>query len=298
MTAPTSPPFDPAQHPRRLNLGCGFDHRDGYLNVDFQDRHEPDLVADVRQLSMLPTGGYTELLAIDVLEHLPRSATPACLDEWARLLEPGGHIELQVPDVVACGRLLCARDTVAAHQQLIHQLWGTQAYTGDFHLAGFTDLLLVSELSRAGFHRIHLETRDGWMLVATAEKIGDVAADPLAVGWVGGFYGREGDAKSWWRWCDDGAELLVFNTSDRPIEVSVGFGVSRPDGRKIDVDVRAGRTADRIRAGRSPAQWSQVISVAPGPLRVRLSSADPPMDVSSDPRRLVFHLDRPGVELL
>ena len=55
-----------SQLPRRLNLGCGFDHRDGYLNVDIKPEHEPDLLADIRDLSELPAGHFDEIVAIDV----------------------------------------------------------------------------------------------------------------------------------------------------------------------------------------------------------------------------------------
>jgi hypothetical protein len=50
--------FDPAKFPKRVNLGCGFDHRPGFLNVDIHDFHHPDLLADVTQLDMLPSGQY------------------------------------------------------------------------------------------------------------------------------------------------------------------------------------------------------------------------------------------------
>ena len=39
----------------RVNLGCGYDKRPGYLNVDLHGFHDPDLVGDVRSLPELPT---------------------------------------------------------------------------------------------------------------------------------------------------------------------------------------------------------------------------------------------------
>lgn len=33
--------------PRKLNLGCGFDHLQVYVNVDLNDFHNPNLVADI-----------------------------------------------------------------------------------------------------------------------------------------------------------------------------------------------------------------------------------------------------------
>src|SRR5436853_7490297 len=92
--------FDARSAPRRLNLGCGWDHRAGYVNVDFHAYHKPDLVADVRKLGFLPAGHYDEIVAQDVLEHLPRRQTLAVLRHWNRLLRKGGTLELRVPNVV------------------------------------------------------------------------------------------------------------------------------------------------------------------------------------------------------
>lgn len=291
-------PFDASSSPPRLNLGCGFDLREGYLNVDFQDHHHPDLVADVRRLPMLQTGFYDELLAIDVLEHLPRSDTATCLDEWHRLLRPGGRIEVQTPDVVACGRLLRRQDTVADHQQLIHQLWGTQAYTGDFHLAGFTDLVLIAALTESGFHHTRIEARDGWMLVATAEKRGDEAPDPLAIGWVTGFYAPETGPDTWWRWADGAAELLLFNTAAEAIDARVAFDVSRPDGRTIELDIDVGTATDKLTVGSAPEHWERVVRIEPGPRRLQFTSDAEPLDAPGDPRRLMVFLGRPEIMLL
>jgi hypothetical protein len=59
--------------------------------------HKPDPVADITDLHMLAVEGYVEIVAQDVLEHLPRTATLGVLQEWARLPAPGGRMWLRVP---------------------------------------------------------------------------------------------------------------------------------------------------------------------------------------------------------
>ena len=144
-------PFDPDAYPARVNLGCGYDKRPGFLNVDLNDFHDPDLVGDVRSLPALPTGRYTEIVAQDVLEHLDRTDGPRALAEWRRLAAPGAKLTLRVPDLPGVLRWLQREDTVDHHRTVIHHMFGTQAYSGDFHLNGFTELLLCDELFRAGF---------------------------------------------------------------------------------------------------------------------------------------------------
>ena len=155
--------FDPAHHPNRLNLGCGFDHRAGYLNVDFHAFHKPDLVADVRELPMLPSGHYVEIVAQDVLEHLPRTDTLRALQEWNRLLVNGGQLHLRVPSLEGLFALFRRSQDFARHEELAQCLFGTQAYTGDFHHTAFTDVLLRGYLERSGFGDVTVTIRDEWL---------------------------------------------------------------------------------------------------------------------------------------
>jgi predicted SAM-dependent methyltransferase len=176
ISAPSETAVATGDLPKRVNLGCGFDRRDGYLNVDFQEVHEPDLLADVRSLPMLPSGYFDEVLAQDVLEHLERGDVDPALREWARLLAVGGRLVLRVPDLIGLARLLAYHDQVADHHKLIQNLYGTQAYTGDFHLSGFTELTLRASLHDAGFEVESIERFEDWLFDCVA-----VRSDALGV---------------------------------------------------------------------------------------------------------------------
>ena len=75
-------------YPKRLNLGCGYDIRPEYLNVDLHARHGPDLLADVTNLGMLPSEWFSKIIALDVLEHVEGHNVQVALSEWSRLLAP------------------------------------------------------------------------------------------------------------------------------------------------------------------------------------------------------------------
>lgn len=165
--------FDPHAFPKKLNMGCGFDRREGYLNVDFQDFHEPDLVADARSLPMLPNGFYDEVLAQDVLEHLERDDIEPTLAEWARIIAEGGTLILRVPDVIGVARSLSLAHSIEHQNQLLQNLYGTQAYKGDYHLSGFTEISLRTQLHAAGFVVESMERRDGWLFDCVATRRSD-----------------------------------------------------------------------------------------------------------------------------
>ncbi|HVE84819.1 MAG TPA: DUF4214 domain-containing protein [Myxococcales bacterium] len=177
----SSAAFDPQRHPRRLNLGCGFDKKEGWLNVDFQDFHAPDLVADVTRLTVLPSGYYEEILAQDILEHIGRTETRNVLSEWNRVLRMKGVLRLRVPSIVGVAELLQRRDhqTVEKQEHLVQCLFGSQRYGGDFHYTGFTELLLREYLKDTGFDCAQLKREGGWLLDAVAVKVKDAAVDAL-----------------------------------------------------------------------------------------------------------------------
>jgi hypothetical protein len=162
--------FDPTEWPRRLNLGCGWDRRVGYLNVDFLDYHHPDLVADVRDLSMLPSGQYEEIVAQDVLEHLTRADGPKALAEWARLLRPDGKLVLRVPNLLGLAYIFTQMTTIDEQKNLVQCLFGTQAYDGDFHQNGYTEFLLRHELRAAGFGKAEITPFCEWLFDVVATK--------------------------------------------------------------------------------------------------------------------------------
>ena len=164
--------FDYTKYPLRLNLGCGFDIRPSYLNVDFQEFHNPDLVADIRKLDVLPSEVYEEILAQDCLEHFSRCDAEPTLVEWSRLLKCGGILKLRVPNVIGLLELFNweSKQSVEDQKTLVQCLYGTQAYNGDWHLNGFTKVLLEHYLDQAGFCNIEFDSLDHWLFEVVCEK--------------------------------------------------------------------------------------------------------------------------------
>jgi predicted SAM-dependent methyltransferase len=175
------PAFDPSAHPRRVNLGCGFDKREGYLNVDLHSMHAPDLVSEVTDLRLLPSNYYEHAVAQDVLEHITRLRTRTALREWNRILKEGGTLELRVPNVLGLATLLTQKQNrnLARQEQLLQCLFGTQRYEGDFHQTGFTDVYLTALLEEAGFKIVQLTPMDEWLFHVFARKVAHVPPSAL-----------------------------------------------------------------------------------------------------------------------
>jgi predicted SAM-dependent methyltransferase len=161
-----------SNYPKKINLGCGFDIREGFLNVDLNESHKPDLICDITNLQDFPSDYFEYALANDILEHIQRPKIQNTLKAWNRILISGGILELRVPNVIGIMSLLVREEnqSIEMQEKLLQCLFGTQAYIGDFHYFGFTDVILRSMLESAGFVIEQISILDEWLFHVKAMK--------------------------------------------------------------------------------------------------------------------------------
>ena len=216
----------------KLNLGCGWDHRPGWTNVDFLAEHEPDVLADVLQLPF-EDGTASYALAQDVLEHLPRTSTVDALKEWARVLSDEGILELRVPSLFHAVELMKLNSTVSFHEMLIQNLYGTQAYTGDIHLTSFTDLTLIHYLHLNGFTRVTAEIKDDWMFDIKAQK--NPSLPKTAIVLSKGIYSEEQNQDEKWRWIAANERVKIINNTEELRLVNISFQPRHPYDKQAKI---------------------------------------------------------------
>ncbi len=82
----------------KLEIGAGATRRPGFLTLDADPATSPDIVADAGKIP-LADDDVTELVAINVLEHVEWSDVRRTLAEWGRVVRAGGTLEIHVPDI-------------------------------------------------------------------------------------------------------------------------------------------------------------------------------------------------------
>lgn len=94
----------------KLNLGCGDKILPGYVNVDVvaaRNGRAPDVLCDLRDLSVFEDDYADEILSVHVVEHFWRWEVVTILKEWLRVLRPGGRMVIECPNLrSACEALL------------------------------------------------------------------------------------------------------------------------------------------------------------------------------------------------
>jgi Methyltransferase domain len=146
----------------KLHLGCGSRHIDGFVNIDLLSGLA-DVLADCTRLGFIKSGSASHVLVEHMLEHLSRAGAASALREWARLLEPGGVLEVEVPDVLWCLENFLAAPEAERYRDVyegkgaIAAVYGLQTNPGQFHQFGYTPDHLSECVKAAGLEVIDIK---------------------------------------------------------------------------------------------------------------------------------------------
>jgi len=132
----------------KLHLGCGEQHFDGYVNIDWRKTSATDLVLDITKLPY-PDNSIEQIESYHVIEHLPRHNLQPALRDWHRVLNPGGKLIIECPDFDEIAKLY-----LAGNEKQLDGIFGLQRFEGDYHLFGYNKTRLSTILERAGFANI------------------------------------------------------------------------------------------------------------------------------------------------
>lgn len=152
----------------KLYLGSREYKPADFLTVDIDERHKPDVVADVTDLSVIETGTVEEICASHILEHLPWPLAYKALGEWARVLRMGGRLRVAVPDLAALAAMIAEGHNVWSATALIYGV-GRLENKLEAHQYGYTRGMLISVLRSLGFSNFDWWKHDlpdasnGWM---------------------------------------------------------------------------------------------------------------------------------------
>ncbi|NQY68139.1 MAG: methyltransferase domain-containing protein [Flavobacteriales bacterium] len=81
---------------KKLNLGCGEDYREGFVNIDFHDHINIDVQHNLNSFPYpFEDNEYDYIIASHILEHLELPFE--VVKELHRILKPGGILHIKVP---------------------------------------------------------------------------------------------------------------------------------------------------------------------------------------------------------
>eukprot|EP00981_Chlorochromonas_danica_P013107 scaffold5806_cov171-Ochromonas_danica.AAC.5 len=144
-----------------LNIG-GIQPARDWLNVNFPGgalvaSFVPDIHRPMHNLYGLPDSSVSAIYTSHTLEHssFGDNMLVDVLNEWFRVLRPGGILLVSVPDLAVLTRLyLSEKLTLEQRWMVTRMIYGAQSDEHDYHYVGFDFTILETFLSQAGFCNI------------------------------------------------------------------------------------------------------------------------------------------------
>lgn len=123
----------------KLNIGAGSTVIEGFTPIDRKFGSEAFPLP-------YPDGSVSEIRASHILEHFTFGDAQKALEEWSRVLKPGGRIRISVPDV----------DKVLADKSpnRLFYLMGGQTDANDVHKSAYDEERLAGVMREAGFSNL------------------------------------------------------------------------------------------------------------------------------------------------
>lgn len=121
------------------------------VRLDIDPRTNPDIVGDMRDLGEI--GPFDAVSCNNALEHLYPHEVLVALGEFRRVLKPGGHVVIQVPDLQGIEPTEEIIPTIAMSG--LHLFYGDPARLEEFpymaHHCGFVESTLRRVMEASGF---------------------------------------------------------------------------------------------------------------------------------------------------
>lgn len=151
-----------------LHLGCGEVDAPGFVNIDAIPHPHVHYVRAIDNLRIFRNDSANFIYASHCLEHFSHREVLFVLEEWHRVLKPGGILCLSVPDFELM--LDIYFDNNKSTDSIIAPLMGGQDYKYNFHKTVFNHESLSALLLQAGFSFVRkwlpdsdpLHAVDGW----------------------------------------------------------------------------------------------------------------------------------------
>lgn len=159
------------------------------IRLDIDPDCQPDIVASITDMAAVPDASVDGAYSAHNLEHLPAHEVPMALREFYRVLRPGGHVLLTMPDLQSVAMEIASGadpegvlyESPAGPVAAIDVLYGYRpalaaGKAAMAHRTGFTAATLGRKLTEAGFQNVRVQANPacfslwavGYRLVSTA----------------------------------------------------------------------------------------------------------------------------------
>lgn len=142
--------------PILLNIGCGLTKLPGFINIDIDEKVNPDLVLDITKVTPYQDSSVDKIYFSHTIEHIPEKYHEDILEEFWRILIPHGLLFISYPEFAVCAQNYL-NNYRGMREYWKHTIYGRQVSKDDFHVALMDSLFFTKLLTEVGFSPIFLK---------------------------------------------------------------------------------------------------------------------------------------------
>jgi hypothetical protein len=148
----------------KLHLGCGTEHLAGYINIDVKSNAAADLYLDFCRLHrVFSPESVAEAMMIHSLSYLNLWQARKLFKQLYVLLEPGGKVIIESPDLGKCAQRVLLKDqSLTDYLEGVRSIfafdmsWVTNEVMYEPYAFGWPGWHLKQELEHVGFKEVLL----------------------------------------------------------------------------------------------------------------------------------------------
>lgn len=130
----------------KLNIGCGIDIKEGYINIDVRLLPGVNIIADVFNLPF-KDNSISEIYACDVYEHISHRKSKELLKHWVNKLKKGGLLFIQTTNLLSLIDYILKSNKI---EDAVSRIFGGQDYPENTHLTSGHPVILEKYLRDSG----------------------------------------------------------------------------------------------------------------------------------------------------
>lgn len=138
---------------KKLNIGCGSDIKQDYINIDIRNLDGVDIVSDISSLEFEPES-IQEIYCSDFLEHFKKEEAFEILQKFHIWLCKDGILDIRVPDLQAVATTIIEQPLFEA---MVERIYGGQDYNTNYHYWGWTPQSFEKFIQPLHMTQIHEE---------------------------------------------------------------------------------------------------------------------------------------------
>ena len=140
----------------KLNLGCGKNKLDDYVNIDIDPSSAADIIIDIKQGLPLSAHCVDEILLFHSIEHIEEKYHNFLLTEFHRVLKDEAYLYISYPEFKKCATNYI-NNYKGEREFWKHTIYGLQRSKSDFHVSLMDTEVFADLLQEIGFKDIEYQ---------------------------------------------------------------------------------------------------------------------------------------------